>query len=72
MQILSLKRLVPYGVAVLSVALATIVRLELDPVLGESAPLLIFAIAVILTSWFGGFWPGALSTALARISHWPE
>jgi PAS domain S-box-containing protein len=67
MRIHSLKRLAPYGVAVLSVALATVVRLELDPLLGESAPLLIFAIAVILTSWLGGFWPGALATALSLL-----
>src|SRR5215813_2636531 len=67
MRILSLRRLAPYGVAVLSVALATVVRLELDPLLGENAPLLIFAIAVILTSWFGGFWPGALATALSLL-----
>src|SRR5262245_57831031 len=68
MRILSLKRLAPYGVAVLSVALATVVRLELDPLLGEIGPLLIFAIAVILTSWFGGFWAGALATALSLLT----
>jgi PAS domain S-box-containing protein len=67
MQILSLKRLAPYGVAVLSVALATAVRLELDPLLGKSAPLLLFAIAVILTSWFGGFWPGLLTIILSLL-----
>src|SRR5262245_7159604 len=67
MRILSLKRLAPYGVGVLSVTLAPVVRLELDPLLGESASLLIFAIAVILTSWFGGFWPGALATALSLL-----
>src|SRR5215510_10505965 len=68
MRILSFKRLAPYGVAVLSVALATVVCLELAPLLGESAPLLIFVIAVILTSWFGGFWPGAMATALSLLT----
>jgi PAS domain S-box-containing protein len=68
MRILSLKRLAPYGLAVLSVALATVIRLELYPLLDENAPLLIFAIAVILTSWFGGFWPGALATALSLLT----
>src|SRR5262245_54200398 len=67
MRILSLKRLVSYGMAVLSGALATIVRLEFDPVLGGRAPLSIFAIAVIIISWFGGFWPGALATALSLL-----
>jgi PAS domain S-box-containing protein len=68
MRIHSLKRLIPFGVAVLSVALATVVRLELDALLGDSAPLLIFAIAVILTSWFGGFWPGTLATILSLLT----
>jgi PAS domain S-box-containing protein len=68
MRILSLKRLAPYGVAVLSCALATIVRLEFNPVLGESAPLLIIAIAVIIASWFGGFWPGLLAIILSLLT----
>src|SRR5262245_6413634 len=68
MRIPSLKQLAPYGVAVLSVALATVVRLELDPLLGESAPLLIFVIAVILTTLFGGFWPGLLSIILSLLT----
>src|SRR5262245_59771870 len=67
MRILSLTRLAPYGIAVLSVGLAAAVRQELDPVLGESAPLLIFLFAVILSSWFGGFRPGLLATALSFV-----
>src|SRR5215475_4999080 len=67
MRIPSLKQLAPYGVAVLSVALATVVRMEFDPLLGESAPLLLFVIAVILTSWFGGFWPGLLAIILSLL-----
>jgi len=57
--------LAPYGLAVLSVALAAFIRLELDPLLDGRAPLLIFMFAVIVTSWFGGLWPGLLSTALS-------
>jgi PAS domain S-box-containing protein len=64
----SLKQLAPYGVAVLSVALATIVRLEFEPLLGESAPLLIFIIAVILTTWFGGVWPGLVAIILSLLA----
>ncbi len=63
-----LKRLAPYGVAILSVALAAAVRLEMDPLLNESATLLTFAVAVILTSWFGGFWPGLLAVALSLLA----
>src|SRR5262249_36303898 len=68
MRIPSLKQLAPYGVAVLSVALATVVRLEFDPLLGETGPLLIFVIAVILTTWFGGFWPGLLAIILSLLT----
>src|SRR5262245_28364914 len=68
MRIPSLKQLAPYGVAVLSVALATVVRLEFDPLLGKTWPLLIFVITVILTSWFGGFWPGLLALILSLLS----
>ncbi|HEY9431733.1 MAG TPA: PAS domain S-box protein [Blastocatellia bacterium] len=68
MRIPSLKQLAPYGVAVLSVALATVAHLKLDPLLGEGAPLLIFAIAVTLTAWFGGVWPGILAIILSLLS----
>jgi len=53
--------------AVLSVALATAIRLELDPLLGESAPFLLFGIVVIITSWYGGFWPGLLAIMLSLL-----
>jgi PAS domain S-box-containing protein len=66
MRILSLKRLAPDGVAVLSVGLATVSSLEFDSFLGESAPLLAFVIAVILTSGLGGFWPALLAIILTE------
>jgi PAS domain S-box-containing protein len=66
MRILSLKRLAPYGVAVLSVGLVTVSGLEFDPLTVESAPLLAFVIAVILTSGFGGFWPALLTIILTE------
>src|SRR5262245_61958753 len=68
MRIPSLKQLAPYGVAVLSVALATLIRLEFDPLLSKTWPLLIFVITVILTSWFEGFWPGVLAIILSLLS----
>jgi PAS domain S-box-containing protein len=67
MRILSFKRLALCAVTVLSVALATAVRPELDSLLGEDATLLIFAIAVIMALWLGGGWPGALGTALSLL-----
>ncbi len=68
MRILSLKRLAPYGVTVPSVALATVARLELDLILGEGATLSIFAIGVVVASWFRGFWPGLLAIVLSLLS----
>jgi PAS domain S-box-containing protein len=68
MRIPSLKQLAPYGVAVLSVAIATVARMKFDPLLGEGAPLLIFAIAVMLAAWFGGFWPGISAIILSLLA----
>ena len=65
MRTLSLTRKARYGIAVLSVALAAVVRLALEPVLGADAPLPIFAAAVIVASWCGGLGPGLLATALS-------
>src|SRR5262249_51545230 len=48
--------------------LAAAVRLQFDPLLSQSAPLLIFAIAVMLTAWFGGFWPGILAIVLSLLT----
>jgi PAS domain S-box-containing protein len=62
MRILSLKQLALYGVAVLSVGLGA------EPLIGESSPPLPFAIAAILASWFGGFWPGLLTIIPSLLS----
>jgi PAS domain S-box-containing protein len=50
------------------VAAATAVRLALDPVLASNSPYLPFALAVIVTSRFGGRGPGVAATALSLIS----
>ena len=62
--------LMRYGCAALSIALATCIRLLLDPVLGNQFPYATFFFAVLLTAWYGGFGPalaavifGALSSA---------
>ncbi len=64
----TLTRLAPYGVAVLSVALAAAIRLELDSILGRNVPFAMFMFAVILTSWYGGLWPGLLATVLSLLA----
>jgi len=52
------------GAAVITVAVAAIIRLALVPLLGTEAPLLLFgAMAAAVTFW-GGLGPGILATAL--------
>jgi PAS domain S-box-containing protein len=62
---LSFTRKARYGIAVFSVALAAVVRLALEPVVGHDVPLMIFVVAVIVASWCGGLGPGLLATALS-------
>jgi K+-sensing histidine kinase KdpD len=54
-----------YSVAVLSVIVAALVRALFDPVLGDSAPSVTFFIAVVVTSWYGGWGPAILATVLS-------
>jgi PAS domain S-box-containing protein len=61
----------PLGFAILIAALSTTVaalaRVALDPFLGDGAPLALFLIAVLTASWFGGFWPGVLTTIAGSV-----
>lgn len=57
-----------YGFAFLSVLLATVLMLLLDPLLAVSkSPFLLFFGAVMVSAWFGGFGPGLLATALSGL-----
>jgi signal transduction histidine kinase len=58
---------VRYGFAVLAVGAALGLRLLLQPVLRDEAPLLPFVIAVLLASSFGGWGPGLLATLLSAL-----
>jgi PAS domain S-box-containing protein len=57
-----------YGFAVGSIALATWVRVLLDPVLGNRAPYSILLFAILLTASFGGVWPALLAVLLGSLS----
>ncbi|BAY09112.1 hybrid sensor histidine kinase/response regulator [Calothrix sp. NIES-2098] len=57
-------RILRYGMAVLSVAVALLLTLILQPVLNKSI-LVIFFAAVAISNWYGGFKPGLLATILA-------
>jgi PAS domain S-box-containing protein len=57
-----------YGVAVLSVAVVTLIRLLLRSLLGGSSAFLPYEVAVMVSAWYGGLRPGLLATALAASS----
>jgi PAS domain S-box-containing protein len=55
---------------VLAVTLATLLRSALAPVIGEGVPFILYYPTVVLCAWFGGLWPGLLSTALGGAIAW--
>lgn len=57
-----------YSVAILTVGMALSVRWVLHPVLGESVPFLTFILAVLVSSWVGGWRPGLLATVLSVLA----
>jgi PAS domain S-box-containing protein len=57
-----------YGSAIASIALATCVRILLDPVLGDRLPLIFLFVAVLFTAWYGGVGPSLLATILGVLS----
>jgi PAS domain S-box-containing protein len=52
-----------YGCAGVSIALATWLRILLDPVLGERSPFSALLFAVLLTAWYGGVRPAVTGVA---------
>jgi PAS domain S-box-containing protein len=60
--------LLRYGSALVSIALATWVRVLLDPVLGDQFPYATLFLAVLLTAWYGGFRPAMVAILLGALS----
>jgi len=60
-------RLHHYGVAVFAVVVSLLLRLLLSSLLTQQAPFLLFFIAVIFSTWYGGRRPGLLAIALSAI-----
>lgn len=54
-----------YVVSIGSVALGTLLRLGMDPVLGDHHPFTLYFAVVAITAWYGGFAPALLATVLA-------
>lgn len=61
-------RMNPYVLSIGITVLAALANAALWPELGSRYPLIAFFPAVAVSSWFGGFWPGAVSTALSAIA----
>ena len=57
-----------YGCAVVSIALATWIRLLLDPVLGDRSPYATLLFAVLLTAWYGGLGPALMAAVIGSFS----
>ena len=57
-----------YGIALLSVILATTIRLALNPLLGDRVPLIVFFVAIVFTAWYGGSGPALLALVLSWFS----
>ncbi|MBD2256275.1 PAS domain S-box protein [Pseudanabaena sp. FACHB-2040] len=54
-----------YGLAVITTVVSLLIRLLLVPILGLAGPFLLFAPAIMLSAWYGGFKPGLVATALS-------
>lgn len=60
-------RLQRYGVAVLAVTIALLLKLLLDRLIEIESPFLLFFAAVMVSTWYGGMGSGTLATALAAL-----
>ncbi|HEY6404122.1 MAG TPA: DUF4118 domain-containing protein, partial [Blastocatellia bacterium] len=63
----STSKVLQYFVAIAATAVVLTARFLLNPVLGDTAPLLIFTLSVIVSAWYGGLGPGILATALGAL-----
>jgi PAS domain S-box-containing protein len=57
-----------YGLAILVLAVAVLVRLPFQPLLGETTPFLFFFPAIMAAAWYGGLGPGLLATGLSAVA----
>jgi PAS domain S-box-containing protein len=56
-----------YGIPVLTVGLILLLRLLLTPAIGKASPFLLFTVAVMVSAWYGGLFPGIQATLLSAI-----
>jgi PAS domain S-box-containing protein len=60
-------RLLPYGVAIGSTAIALLLRIWLEPLVSENLGSF-FYIAILISSWYGGFRPGIVTVVLSTLT----
>src|SRR5262245_18852244 len=65
MQMLSLSSKQRYGIAILSVVAAALLRASLEWLLKADLYLSFFIVPVMAAAWYGGLWPGLLATGLS-------
>ena len=58
---------VAYGLAVAISVLTLIVRISLDPWLGDRPLLILYVLPIIFSAYIGGLWPGMVSTAICAL-----
>lgn len=56
-----------YSFAVLIGGLALLIKLLLNPTIGQTSAPLIFLPAIILSAWYGGFYPGVVTTVITAL-----
>jgi PAS domain S-box-containing protein len=57
-----------YGVAVLAVGAALLVKVLLDPLTAQETPFLLVFGAIMVSAWYGGLGPGLLATGLSALA----
>jgi signal transduction histidine kinase len=62
------KKMLPYVAALVSVVIATLLRMILAHTVGSSIPFVTFFIAAVVLAWFYGFGPAAACIALSLIA----
>jgi PAS domain S-box-containing protein len=63
-------KLARYAFAITVIVIAGLLREILSTVIGAGVPFILFYPAVAVAAWFGGFWPGVLSTVVGGLTAW--
>jgi two-component sensor histidine kinase len=59
-----------YGIAVAAVVIATVIRSALNEQLAEGGPFTAYNLAIIVATFFGGFWPGLAALVISVVTGW--